>query len=67
MQPVSETPLEQLNRIQGQMNYERGVLATLRELSKGRSLESLFVDATRRLVVLEDEAERLKRKNHGTK
>ena len=59
MEPVPESPLVELQRIKGELHVERGVMFALRELSKGRSLESLFVESIHRIEVLESRKQRL--------
>ena len=61
MEPAPESPLAELQRIKGELHVERGVMFALREISKGRSFESLFIESTHRIEVLESKAERLKR------
>lgn len=59
MEPVPESPLAELKRIKGELHFERGVMFALREISKGLSLESLFVESIHRIEVLESRKQRL--------
>lgn len=61
MEPVQVSPVKELRHTQDELHFERGVMFVLRELNKGRSFESLFVESTHRIEVLESKAERLKR------
>lgn len=61
MEPEHENTAKELRHTQDELHFERGVMFVLRELSKKRSLESLFVESTHRIEVLESKAERLKR------
>lgn len=67
MNPAHKCPIEELRHTQDELHFERGVMFALRELSKKRSLETIFVESAHRIVVLEDKAERLKRRVYGTK
>lgn len=56
-----ENPIAELRHVQDELHFERGVMFVLREINKGRSFESLFIESTQRIEVLESKAERLKR------
>lgn len=60
-EPIHKTPIDELRHTQDELHFERGVMFVLREISKGRAFESLFVESTHRIEVLESKAERLKR------
>lgn len=61
MEPEHVNPAKELRHVQDELHVERGVMFVLREISKGRSFESLFIESTHRIEVLESKAERLKR------
>lgn len=59
MEPQHTHPLDEIRHIKDELHFERGVLFVLREISKGRTFDSLFNEAIRRVEVLESRKDRL--------
>lgn len=59
MEPQHVHPLEEIRHIKDELHFERGVLATLREISRGRSFDSLFTESIHRVEILESRKDRL--------
>lgn len=66
MEPKHMNPLDEVRHIKDELHFERGVLATLREISKGRTFDSLFTESIHRVEILESRRNRLEAL-HGNK
>lgn len=60
MQPQLESPRAELKRLEGELNFERGVSHALEEVSKGVQLEEIVRRSAHRTAVLMARYERLK-------
>lgn len=67
MEPKHTSPLEECRQVEDQLQFERGVLFSIREQSKGRTIESLFIESVNRVEILESRKKRLEDILHGRK
>lgn len=61
MEPEHVSPLKELKRVEGELQFERGVVYALKEIMRGERVEELMRLSRLRVEMLSAMAERLKR------
>lgn len=61
MEPAQVSPIKELKRVEGELNFERGVTYALKEIVRGERIEELLRLSRLRVEMLTSMAERLMR------
>lgn len=61
MEPEHVSPIKELKRVEGELNFERGVVYALKEVARGERVDELLFLSKQRVEMLTSMAERLKR------
>lgn len=61
MEPEHVSPLKELKRVEGELQFEKGVTYALKEIARGEQIEELMRLSKVRVEMLTSMAERLKR------
>lgn len=61
MEPEHVSPIKELKRVEGELQFERGVVYALKEVVRGERVDELLYLSKQRVEMLTSMAERLKR------